>query len=163
MYKTQEKFIKFDVYSYKNFCPSRTVPTMKHFVFIFSLILPLGSLQAEELKLLNPEQLQSIQAQQSPLIIDVRTPAEWQATGIIPNSHKLQGFDSNGQFDAVKWTAELEKLKTAPNQAVILVCRSGNRSGKIGEILLKQGQNNIYHLQNGIQGWIQTGHPVQAE
>ena len=136
---------------------------MKHILYFFSLLLAFSPVQAEELKPLNPEQLQTIQAQQSPLIIDVRTPAEWQATGIIPNSHKLQGFDSNGQFDANKWTAELEKLKTSPDQAVILVCRSGNRSGKIGDILVKQGQHNIYHLQNGIQGWIQTGHPVQAE
>lgn len=136
---------------------------MKHFVYFFSLFLAISSVQAEELKPLNPEQLQSIQTQQSPLIIDVRTPAEWQATGVIPNSHKLQGFDSNGQFDAAKWTAELEKLKTSPDQAVILVCRSGNRSGKIGEILVKQGQHNIYNLQNGIQGWIQTGHPVEAQ
>lgn len=136
---------------------------MKHFAYFFSLLFAFSSIQAEELIQLNPEQLQTIQNQQSALIIDIRTPAEWQATGIIPNSHKLQGFDSNGQFDVATWTAELEKLKTSPDQSVILVCRSGNRSSKIGEILIKQGQHNIYHLHNGIQGWIQTGHPVQPQ
>lgn len=136
---------------------------MKYLAYFFCLFIHFSNLSAEELKALNPEQLQTFQSQQSPLIIDVRTPAEWQATGIIPQSHKLQGFDSNGQFDADQWTAELEKLKTSPDQPVILVCRSGNRSGKIGDILLKQGQHNIYHLHNGIQGWIQSGRPVQAE
>ena len=101
---------------------------------------------AAELGQLNPEQLQTLQTQQSPLIIDVRTPPEWQATGIIPNSHKLQGFDSNGQFDAVRWTAEMNKLKSSPDQPVILVCRSGNRSGKIGALLSQQGQQNLYNL-----------------
>ena len=136
--------------------------TLKSLCFAL-LLFASCSVIAAELGQLNPDQLQSLQQQKNPLIVDVRTPSEWQASGIIPNSHKLQGFDSNGQFDAAQWLADLEKLKTSPDQPVVLVCRSGNRSSKIGAILTEQGQNNIYHLNTGIQGWIQSGKPVQAQ
>ncbi len=64
-------------------------------------------LAANELETVTPEQLLKMQQTQNALVVDIRTEAEWQASGIISNSHKLQSFDT-----------------------VILVCRSGNRSGK---------------------------------
>ncbi len=109
------------------------------------------------------EQLQTMQRNDHALIIDIRTEAEWHATGIIPGSQKLQSFNSDGQFDSAKWLADLQKLKTSPDQAVILVCRSGNRSDKVGEFLVRQGMPNVYHLNNGIQSWIKSGHPVKPD
>jgi rhodanese-related sulfurtransferase len=136
--------------------------SLKSVIVVLSLLLS-PALLANSLGQLNPEQLQSLQQSQNALIVDVRTPAEWQASGVIANSHKLQGFDSNGKFDADKWSSDLQKLKSSAEQPVILVCRSGNRSSKIGEILAQRGENNIYHLSNGIQGWIQSGLPVKAD
>ena len=136
--------------------------TLKSIFFVLSLLIT-PSLFADGLGQLNPEQLQSLQQTQNALVVDVRTAAEWQASGIIPNSQKLQGVDSNGKFDADKWLSDLQKLKSSAEQPVILVCRSGNRSSKIGEILAQHGEKNIYHLSNGIQGWIQSGLPVKAD
>ena len=136
--------------------------SLKSIIVVLSLLLS-PALLANSLGQLNPEQLQSLQQSQNALIVDVRTPAEWQASGVIANSHKLQGFDNNGKFDADKWSSDLQKLKSSAEQPVILVCRSGNRSSKIGEILAQRGENNIYHLSNGIQGWIQSGLPVKAD
>ncbi|MFM8340749.1 MAG: rhodanese-like domain-containing protein [Methylomonas sp.] len=135
---------------------------LKSIFLVLSLLIS-PPLFADGLGQLNPEQLQSLQQSQNALIVDVRTPAEWQASGVIANSQKLQGFDSNGQFDADKWLSDLQKLKSSAEQPVILVCRSGNRSSKIGEILAQRGEKNIYHLSNGIQGWMQSGLPVKAE
>jgi rhodanese-related sulfurtransferase len=136
--------------------------TLKSIFFVLSLLIT-PPLFADSLGQLNPEQLQSLQQTQNALVVDVRTAAEWQASGIIPNSQKLQGFDSNGKFDADKWLSDLQKLKSSAEQPVILVCRSGNRSSKIGDILAQHGEKNIYHLSNGIQGWIQSGLPVKAD
>jgi rhodanese-related sulfurtransferase len=135
---------------------------LKSIIVVLSLLIS-PALSADSLGQLNPEQLQSLQQSQNALIVDVRTPAEWQASGIIPNSQKLQGFDSSGKFDADKWLSDLQKLKSSAEQPVILVCRSGNRSSKIGELLAQHGEKNIYHLSNGIQGWIQSGNPVKAD
>ena len=130
---------------------------------LFSLMVS-SQLLAGELITLTPEQLLEMQHSQKALVVDIRTPQEWQSSGVIANSHKLQSFDADGKFDQQKWLADLEKLKTSPDQPVILVCRSGNRSSKVGNILSQQlGIDNVYHLSNGLQGWIKTGHPVKAD
>lgn len=135
---------------------------LKIVFLICSILLP-SYLIAAELGQLTPQQVLEKSQNQQALIVDIRTAAEWQATGTIAHSHKLQSFDQNGKFDAEKWLADLEKLKTSPDQTVILVCRSGNRSSKVGNLLSQQGEQNIYHLTNGIQGWIQSGQPLSPE
>jgi rhodanese-related sulfurtransferase len=135
---------------------------------LLSLILTIvcfcNPVKANELQNVTPEQLLDMQQNQHALVVDIRTPAEWQASGIIANSQKLQSFDAQGKFDQDKWLAELEKLKSSPDQPVILVCRSGNRSGNIGTLLSdKIGMKNVYHLQNGLQSWIKSGHPVSPD
>ncbi len=125
------------------------------------LILCSFNLLATELGELTSEQLENLQQQQNPLIIDVRTPKEWTQTGIIPNSHPLQFFDERGNFDKEKWLTELKKLQENSDQPVVLVCRSGNRSAKVGEFLTKKlGMKNIYHLSNGLQQWKKSNHKL---
>jgi rhodanese-related sulfurtransferase len=97
------------------------------------------------------------------LVIDIRTEAEWQTTGVIPKSEKLQAYDKQGNFDSANWLANLQKLISSSDQPIILVCRSGQRSSKVGEFLTKQGINNVYHLNNGIQSWIKSGFPVSTD
>lgn len=134
------------------------------FAVFFVSCLFAGRLLASELGLVTAEQLTAMQQNDNALVVDVRTPGEWQSTGIISDSQKLQAFDTNGNFDQEKWLASLEKLKSSTDQTVILVCRSGNRSGKVGRMLTEQlGMKNVYHLSNGIQQWIEDGHPVAAD
>ncbi len=126
-------------------------------VFFSILLLTSNYLPADELKNLDPEQVEVLQ-KNGALIIDIRTVKEWQSTGIIPNSKKLQFFDPQGKFDAETWVKELNQVKSSPDQPVILVCRSGNRSSMVGNFLTqKLGMKNILHLQNGITSWIKSG------
>lgn len=128
---------------------------------LFSVVLFSCSAWADALKSVTPEQLLEMQQHQNALIVDIRTEAEWQASGIIPNSRKLQSFDNQGHFDPKTWLAKLEQMKSSPDQAVILVCRSGNRSGKVGAFLTEQlSMKNVYHLDNGLQSWLESGHRV---
>ena len=128
---------------------------------LFSVVLLSNSAWADALKTVTSEQLLEMQQHKDALIVDIRTETEWQASGIIANSHKLQSFDNQGNFDQKKWLAELEKMKSSPDQPIILVCRSGNRSGKIGMFLTEQmNMKNVYHLDNGLQSWLTSGHPV---
>lgn len=41
-------------------------------------------------------------------MINVRTPAEWRETGIIPGSHKLTFYDEYGRYDVERWLSELK-------------------------------------------------------
>ncbi len=119
---------------------------------------------AENLGQLSPEQLITLQKNSNALVIDVRTAKEWESTGIIPDSHKLQFFSANGKYDADQWLTQLNQLKTSKDQPVILVCRSGNRSGMIGEMLAnKMNLKNIYHLSDGIMPWIKSGNKITKD
>ncbi|MFW5442818.1 MAG: rhodanese-like domain-containing protein [Methylococcaceae bacterium] len=119
---------------------------------------------AEKLGNLSPAQLISMQKNNNALVIDVRTEKEWNTTGTIPNSHKLQFFSAEGKFNAQQWLADLNNLKTSANQPIILVCRSGNRSGMVGKMLTeKQGLKNIYHLSSGIMPWIKAGNKIEKD
>ncbi len=125
-------------------------------LFFFSPLL-----SAEKLTDLSTAELVKLQRQQKALIIDIRTEKEWAQTGVIPDSHKLQFFSVDGKYNAEKWLSAVEQLKTSADQPLILVCRSGNRSGMVGNMLSNQlGMKNIYHLSSGIQSWIKHGNPV---
>ena len=118
------------------------------------------NLTADQLGQLTAAQLETMQ-EEKPLIIDLRTTAEHKETGIIPNSHPLQSFDEKGQFDEKKWIANLKKLHTDKNQPIVLICRSGNRSSLVGQLLVeKLEMKNIHHLSKGLGEWIKSGHKV---
>ncbi len=118
---------------------------------------------AEDLVALSVEQLQAMQRDAGALVIDIRTDKEWQTTGVIPGSHTMEFFGADGKYDAHKWLTDLSTLKSAPEQPVILVCRSGNRSGRLGNCLTQQlGMKNVYHLSDGIESWIQAGGKLDA-
>lgn len=125
-----------------------------------ALVLPFWAAltQADELVDLTVSQVLAMQQDRAALVIDIRTEKEWDTTGTIPSSHKLEFFNNAGDYDAERWLAQLEKLKTTPEQPVILVCRSGNRSGIVGNYLTRQlGMRNIYHLSSGIDSWTAAG------
>ena len=131
---------------------------LKRSIALFMGLCGVLSVAAAELGNLSPDQVLDMQRNDHALVVDVRTPAEWQSTGIIADSYKLQAFDATGNFDADAWVVQLQKLKTSPNQPIILVCRSGNRSGKVGEVLTqKLGMTRVYHLSNGLQSWFNSG------
>ncbi|MCK4494566.1 MAG: rhodanese-like domain-containing protein [Methylococcales bacterium] len=131
------------------------------FLGIFIALLSFN-IFATELGLLSPQQLIQFQQEKSALIIDIRTPEEWKTTGIIPKSYPLQFFDKKGQSDPDKWLEAVKKLQTNKNQPIILVCRSVNRSGMVGNLLTKQlKMHNIHHLSNGMNHWLQSSQPVK--
>lgn len=90
-------------------------------------------------------------------VVDVRTAGEWRETGVIPGSRLLTYFDEQGRSDAATW---LEKLKPAakPDQPVIIICRSGNRSQAVAQMLSQHaGYRTVYNVKEGVQGWTKAG------
>lgn len=132
---------------------------IKLYIQLILAFLP-ALLNAAELGNLSPQQLQEMQSS-NPLIIDIRTAREWEDTGIIAGSHKLEFFNEDGKFDSEQWLAQLKQLQQSPDQPVVLVCRSGNRSAMVGNFLAqKQGMEKVFHLQNGIKSWIKSGKAI---
>ena len=113
-----------------------------------------------ELKGLTADEAQTLMSQGVPLV-DIRTPQEWQATGIVPGSHKLMFFDASGQYDAAAWLKSLKTVAPKLDQPIILVCRSGNRSSTVGRMLSDEmGYQHVYHIEKGIRGWAAEGNAL---
>ena len=92
-------------------------------------------------------------------IIDLRRREEWEETGILPGSHRLTAFDKSGRFIR-SFPAGLQKFANR-DEAVILICRSGNRSSVIANMLVEQaGYSEVYNVAGGIVKWIKDGHVV---
>ncbi len=135
--------------------------TMNKFLASLTTLLFSLPVLAVELGKVTPDQLLDMQKRDKALVIDIRTPPEWQSTGLISDSYKIQGLDTEGNFDQDKWLTELKKIRTSPDQPIVLVCRSGNRSEKVGDILTqKLGMSHVYHLTGGIQTWFNSGRPL---
>ncbi|WP_428642220.1 FKBP-type peptidyl-prolyl cis-trans isomerase [Roseibium sp.] len=94
-------------------------------------------------------------------IIDIRRPDEWKQTGVIPGSHLVTFFDTNGNVNP-QFGAELQKLISGPSDEVVILCRSGNRSQVLSEYLAGQaGFTNVVNVEKGISHWIANGGEVK--
>lgn len=95
-------------------------------------------------------------------VIDVRTAAEWEATGVVPGSRLITFFDGSGQADPAAW---LEKARAVarPGEAVAIICRSGHRSKTASDFLSRQpGYGKVYNVRGGIVAWAREGRPLAS-
>ena len=99
--------------------------------------------------------------EQKVTIVDIRRPEEWTTTGIVAGSLLLTFYDDQGNCDLQTWLAALQPL-APPDKPLILICRTGYRTGLIGELLLEQSSyQQLYNVTDGILGWIAEGYAVQ--
>ena len=90
-------------------------------------------------------------------LIDIRTESEWRSTGVIQGSRLLTFFDERGQANPALWL-EKAKLIAKPDQPVILICRSGNRTREASRFLSGQaGYRTVYNVSRGLSGWVGEG------
>lgn len=78
------------------------------------------------------------------VILDVRTPAEWNE-GIIPGAINIDIYQGDAFMDALE---ELDKSKS-----YYVYCRSGARSGNACNVMSQLGFEKAYNLSGGIMGW----------
>ena len=90
-------------------------------------------------------------------IIDVRRPDEWKKTGIVEGSHLMTFFDSHGNYDLNAWLGQLSEV-AKPDQPLVLICRTGNRTGIISRFLDKKlSFSKVHNVTKGITHWIAEG------
>ena len=88
-----------------------------------------------------PDELEKIMEDKDFVIIDVRTPGEY-------NQYRIKGsvlIPMNEIPSKIDYFKEITKEKK-----VLLYCRSGNRSEYVARFLIEQGVEKIYNLQYGI-------------
>src|SRR5574340_192987 len=85
------------------------------------------------------------------LVLDVREDSEYQL-GHILNSTLIPLGKLNERI------GELEKYKELP---IVVVCRSGNRSGTACTLLGKRGFTQAYNLAGGVTAWQKASLPLE--
>ena len=104
-------------------------------------------------------ELKSLLQKKIPLI-DIRRKDEWKSTGIVANSILMTFFDKNGKANTNEWLKELNQI-ARKNDPVILICRTGRRTGIVSKFLSeKVCYRIIYDVTDGITDWIKKDNPV---
>ncbi len=78
------------------------------------------------------------------VIVDVRTPAEWNE-GIIENAQLINIMQPHSFMDAI------DKLDKSKNYYVY--CRSGGRSAQACQVMNSIGIENTFNLLGGMMEW----------
>lgn len=131
---------------------------MKLHTTLIAIFLFCSGVHAEIINI-DSAQLSRLSADGVP-VIDVRTESEWKSTGIIAGSKTLTFFDETGRANPPQWLEKVRML-ARPDQPVILICRSGNRSMAAARFLSDQsGHSTVYNVSKGIAGWTSDGRPV---
>lgn len=95
------------------------------------------------------------------ILVDVRTPMEWNATGIPKGARTVTW----GRPDFVDLM--LEATGGDRDAPLALICRAGNRSGKALAALREAGFTWLRHVPEGMAGsaagpgWLARGLPVE--
>jgi rhodanese-related sulfurtransferase len=85
------------------------------------------------------------------IVLDVREPSEYSA-GHVLNSKLIPLGKLKERM------GELDKFKERP---ILVVCRSGNRSGTACYLLGKQGFLQVHNLAGGVQAWQKNNLPLE--
>ncbi len=94
-------------------------------------------------------------------LVDIRREEEWKQTGIIKGAHTITFFTRTGRINP-DFMSEFTAL-VKPDQAVALICRTGNRSRVASQAIARQlAYKKVYNVTHGITGWIQEKRAVIA-
>ena len=134
------------------------IAMIKHFSVTALLCLTVLGVRAEVVNIDSAELARL--AASGVAVIDIRTEGEWKETGVIAGSKLLTFFDEKGRVDRPAWLAKV-KVVAKPDQPVILICRSGNRTRAATQFLAQQaGYKTVYNVSGGIIAWGKEGRSV---
>ncbi len=123
---------------------------MKKYIFLtlISAFFYCCTANAQSFKVVNSAVFaDSLQMQQKPLLLDVRTPEEF-AEGHLKNAlnYDFKGSDFKAKI------GDLDKAKT-----YYVYCRSGKRSAAAVAEMRSQGFKTVYELEGGMLKWVEDG------
>jgi len=93
------------------------------------------------------ELLAAIDAKQSPIIIDVRSPNEYKG-GHVPGAINISHTEI---------AQRLDELSGYKDKEAVVYCERGARAGKAEAVLLKAGFSQVRHLEGDMRAWRSKG------
>jgi rhodanese-related sulfurtransferase len=125
---------------------------LKKLSIILSVVIGLSLLNCKQSKaqqstMLEPQEFQEFVSANEVLLVDVRTPKEFNS-GHIKNAININ-------FLSTEFDEEIQKLDTT--KTLVIYCRSGNRSNKSTSKFVQVGFDNLYDLKGGVLNWQKSG------
>lgn len=80
---------------------------------------------------------------EAPIMIDVREPHEWE----------MQHLDGVQKISLGTLPYKIQDIEDLKEKEVVMICRSGGRSGRATQFLAQQGFTNVRNLTGGMLAW----------
>jgi rhodanese-related sulfurtransferase len=102
------------------------------------------------------EAFEILTADSKALLVDVRTKAELELVGRVPDALNVEwafypGMVANPQF-AEQLKAELDKRNFDKNSVLVFLCRTGGRSNNAAVVAAAMGYTQAYNTLEGFEG-----------
>lgn len=111
-----------------------------------------GGRQATTYENIEPAQAKKLIATKDPVILDVRTPDEFE---------NMPGHIENSVLVPIDELRDSSFLKIPKDEEILVYCRSGHRSSWGAKYLAEEGYEHVYNLAGGILAWENQGYPVK--
>ena len=93
------------------------------------------------------------------VLVDVRSEAEYQFVGRVPDSILIPWVDApDWEPDEKVFVGAFARFAVDKNTEVILICRSGYRSLDAGKCLMNNGFASVAHVKTGFEGDLDEYH-----
>lgn len=91
------------------------------------------------------------QALPQAVIVDVRSAAEWQFVGVVPDAVRIELRAFPGMVPNAGFVAQLQQ-QLGRDKTVLFLCRSGARSDEAARLAAEAGYDNVYNILEGFEG-----------
>ncbi|WP_310632207.1 rhodanese-like domain-containing protein [Paraburkholderia sp.] len=98
-----------------------------------------------------PQQAWALHGAGEAVIVDVRTAEERKFVGHVPDTLHVPWATGTSLTRNPRFVRELE-AKTGKSAAIVLLCRSGNRSAQAAEAAAKAGFAHVFNVSEGFEG-----------
>lgn len=119
-------------------------------------ILKLAKVRALEKNLpylgeLTPKEAFALLQEESTLLVDVRSQAELDLVGRVPNAKHIEWAFYPGMIANAAFSQQLQ-AQVAPDQAIVFMCRTGGRSHNAAMLAQQLGYSRVFNMVEGFEG-----------
>ncbi len=97
------------------------------------------------------EASQVLQSTKNALLVDVRTQAELELVGRVPNALNVEWATYPGMIANANFASQVAD-KTTKEQTLIFMCRTGGRSHSAAMVAASLGYHQAYNMLEGFEG-----------
>ncbi len=124
--------------------------SMAFLLILGALLWTLVQGRSHGVRKVNPSDATRLINSDDALVLDVRSDIEYKQGHIINSVHIPQSYLND----------QIQKLEKHRERPIIMACKAGSDSARVGAMLLKRGFSKVYSLNGGIAAWEAANLPL---